>query len=263
MVSTPPVPPDGPDDLDPTGIRALLSALPDPGPMPPDLVERINASIAAEQTARETATVVPLRPRRWSWQHLGAAAAAAAVFVVGGSALVTGTGPGDVLASLSGGSSADGDSAGSASVESRADAGAAPVSPQKGSSITSGSSGDRVRGPVGEVVLVSSGAAYTTAGLATQARSTIAARGAAKDTDGAPLPHRAAGVADTGIGLRACLTAVGVQPWMPVHADSATLDGAPAVIAVVSSDTDQTVYAVPPTCDAAHPTVLAGPLQLP
>jgi hypothetical protein len=263
MVSTPPVPPDGPDDLDPTGIRALLSALPDPGPMPPDLVERINASIAAEQAARETATVVPLRPRRWGWQHLGAAAAAAAVFVVGGSALVTGTGPGDVLASLSGGSSADGDSAGSVGVESRAAAGAAPVSPQKGSSITSGSSGDRVRGPGGEVVLVASGAAYTSAGLATQARSTIDAAQGAKDTEGAPMPHRAAGVADTGTGLRACLTAVGVQPWMPVRADSATLDGAPAVIAVVSSDTDQIVYAVSPACDAAHPTVLAGPLQLP
>ena len=50
MVSTPPVPPD-PDDLDedPTGIRALLGSLPDPGPMPDDLVARIQASLTAEQ----------------------------------------------------------------------------------------------------------------------------------------------------------------------------------------------------------------------
>ena len=66
MVSTPPVPPadKGAPEHDPTGIRELLSALPDPGPMPADLVSRINASIAAEQSAREGGgTVVPLRPR--------------------------------------------------------------------------------------------------------------------------------------------------------------------------------------------------------
>lgn len=39
----------GPDDIDPTGMRAILSALPDPGPMPADLVDRITASLAAEQ----------------------------------------------------------------------------------------------------------------------------------------------------------------------------------------------------------------------
>ncbi|GAA1171772.1 hypothetical protein GCM10009584_10870 [Ornithinimicrobium humiphilum] len=37
---------------DPTGIRALLSALPDPGPMPADLVERIEARLAVEQEHR-------------------------------------------------------------------------------------------------------------------------------------------------------------------------------------------------------------------
>src|SRR5689334_13821532 len=71
VVSTPPVPPRREDrdrgadvEPDPTGIRALLGALPDPGPMPEDLVARIQASIAAEQAARDDSTVVPLRPRR-------------------------------------------------------------------------------------------------------------------------------------------------------------------------------------------------------
>ena len=44
---------------DPTGIRDLLSALPDPGPMPQDLVERIEARLAVEQVSRQQATVPP------------------------------------------------------------------------------------------------------------------------------------------------------------------------------------------------------------
>ena len=70
--------------------------------MPADLVARISASIAQEQSAREGGTVVPLRRRSWGWQHLGAAAAAAVVLAVGIPALLTGTGPGDVMASLGG-----------------------------------------------------------------------------------------------------------------------------------------------------------------
>lgn len=38
---------------DPTGIRALLGALPPPGPMPQDLVERIEARLAVEHAHRE------------------------------------------------------------------------------------------------------------------------------------------------------------------------------------------------------------------
>lgn len=43
-----------PDDLDPTGVRALLANLPDPGPMPQDLVARISQSLALEQERRTT-----------------------------------------------------------------------------------------------------------------------------------------------------------------------------------------------------------------
>lgn len=38
----------GREEPDPTGVRAILAALPDPGPMPSDLVRRITASLAAE-----------------------------------------------------------------------------------------------------------------------------------------------------------------------------------------------------------------------
>lgn len=39
-------------DQDPTGMRALLASLPDPGPMPAQVAERITASLQAEQQHR-------------------------------------------------------------------------------------------------------------------------------------------------------------------------------------------------------------------
>lgn len=85
----------GPEELDPTGIRDLLAALPDPGPMPDDLVARIEARLEEEQAARvqapppapdrPAASVVPLsagrdrrRPGR-TLLWLGAAAAGVVV----------------------------------------------------------------------------------------------------------------------------------------------------------------------------------------
>lgn len=48
-----PVPgPDDADEVDPTGIRDLLRALPDPGPMPDDLVRRIETRLAVELAHR-------------------------------------------------------------------------------------------------------------------------------------------------------------------------------------------------------------------
>lgn len=41
-----------PDDLDPTGVRSLLANLPDPGPMPDELVARITQSLELEQQRR-------------------------------------------------------------------------------------------------------------------------------------------------------------------------------------------------------------------
>ncbi|MGA8045636.1 MAG: hypothetical protein WCA30_05145 [Dermatophilaceae bacterium] len=49
----------GDEEHDPTGVRALLASLPDPGPMPPELIHRISESLAAEQNGRvhaDTAT---------------------------------------------------------------------------------------------------------------------------------------------------------------------------------------------------------------
>ncbi|MHB8275807.1 MAG: hypothetical protein ACYDC9_13775, partial [Dermatophilaceae bacterium] len=81
-----------PDD-DETGVRALLSALPEPDPMPAFLVERISASLAAEQVQRADvssgASVTPFlatprrRPGRLLFAIAGAAAAVVLIGVVG------------------------------------------------------------------------------------------------------------------------------------------------------------------------------------
>jgi hypothetical protein len=59
-----------------------------------------------------------------------------------------------------------------------------------------------------------------------------------------------------------------------LRGDVATLDGAPAVIVVVTGAsgasgatgttgaTERSVYAVSPDCDGTHPLLLAGPLPL-
>lgn len=43
------------DEVDPTGVRALLQGLSDPGPMPADLVRRIEARLEVEQEHRRSA----------------------------------------------------------------------------------------------------------------------------------------------------------------------------------------------------------------
>lgn len=75
-------------------VRRLLSSLPDPGPMPPDLVQRISASLAEEQSRREHAplgTVHSLdtaRERRSLARRLPAVAVAATVVVLAGAAVM-------------------------------------------------------------------------------------------------------------------------------------------------------------------------------
>jgi hypothetical protein len=52
-------PPRQPDDVDPTGVRDLLAALPDPGPMPEDLVRRIEARLEVERASRASGAPLP------------------------------------------------------------------------------------------------------------------------------------------------------------------------------------------------------------
>jgi hypothetical protein len=220
--------------------------------MPPELVERIHASLAAEQAARveQHPTVVPLRRHRW--RTVGLVAAAAAVIAVGVPALVTGTGPGELTALFRDTST---QSAGAhSSAESLTEKGGPSMgAPQD--------SGGRAISPIGPLGIYLSDTAYTTAGFAEQA-------GAFRDDPGNPLRTLAAeapsiGPMGTEAGLRACLNALGVEPSNPVIADLATFDGRDAIVFVISSDTGQSAIAVARPCQPGQVEQLAEVDPLP
>ncbi len=250
----PPGPPD-PDD-DPTGMRALLSSLPDPGPMPDDLVARITASLAAEQTARPV--VHPLhragRPHRSLWRTAGLAAAAAAVVGVGAASLLTDTAPGN-LGALFGGSSND------------AASGAAAVSREHAGSDTNGAGGAETWGDAKAqsaapaVSIHHSETAYTSDHLGDQARALLASAGDPVPPLGAESPG--IGPIATVVGLRSCLSALTTEPYAAVTADLGSFDGRPAAVVVLTTDTGHTAYAVQRSCSTGHPARLAGPVNLP
>jgi hypothetical protein len=264
VVSVPPVPSRGPDDLDPTGIRALLGAMPDPGPMPADLVQRIQASIAAEQAARAAgarsdATVVPLHEgRRPPWQRFALVAAAAAVAAVVVPALLVGS-PSTWLASLAGSNEGSSTAASIATVAGPSSVGSSAGAGRTGSgSLTPGSVPYAVAG----VKIYVSGAAYTTSAFAQQAASFEANRQVpvAPPASKAPDLGRAADVA----GLAPCLAALHLDPTAQVKADLATFDGRSAVVIVATSSTAPTThlaYAVDRGCVTGPAQILAGPVS--
>lgn len=261
-----------PVEHDPTGMRALLGSLPEPGPMPADLVARIEAALAAEARAlRDPAAgperrpaapddvVVPLR-RRSRWQLVAVAASVLAVLGLGGVVLQT-MGDGGVTASLglAGGSS---DSAGS---------GAAPqTAPEAGSTLLAE---DDDLG----VVVLESGRGYASADLSTQvvrglpwdrtgrdatdaptASPTVKAQVEAQDGGG---PTASPGVLATAAGARACAEGLDVPDADTVVVDLATVDGMPAAVLVATAESGRrTVWAVQRDCTRAAAHVLTGPL---
>lgn len=269
MVSTPD------DDTDPTGMRALLRGLPDPGPMPDDLVARIQASLAdlpLPQSHPGTSDDGGLRtvsrgtessdlPRRPSWwARNGSRAAVAAVVLIGGGAVASdqlgllGSG-GD---SSSSGTAAD-SSAGGSTADQRAEGPSQGTesAPQSGRD-TAGASTD---GPVrpGEVVVTMSGRTYTAAGLAAEVD-----RGSSV-TPTAPLTSESPGIGPIGteIGVRSCLVALGLPRDSAARVDLALVDTTPAAVLVVTRDGGRTAYAVGRDCTLGNPALIAGPIEVP
>lgn len=244
---TPPGPPD-PDD-DPTGMRALLSSLPDPGPMPGDLVARITASLADEQGARPL--VLPLhgaaRPHRPIWRTAGLAAAAAAAIGLGAGTLLTDTAPGD-LGALFG--SSGNDSAASGAAVSREASGGAPAS-----------SDAKAQAVAPAVSIHHSNTTYTSAHLAEQAAALLTS----SVEPMAPLSAESPGLGPvaTEIGLRSCLSALTTEPFTTATADLGSFDGQPAAVVVLTTGAGHTAYAVQRSCSTGHPAPLAGPVHLP
>jgi len=257
-----------PVEHDPTGMRALLSGLPDPEPMPDDLVARISAALAAEArrgdgieqfwgpsgdepAASSTdnsaadapdagARVVPLR-RRFGMRHLGVAAAAVAVLGFGG--YVLGSLDGGVVASLTAGSGDD--SAAGAADSARSEAGTPFVAPEAGS---------------GEVVVVMSGVDHGSDRLQVTAREL---------DDGTldPIADLSAespslGPIATAIGARSCADALGIPADAGILVDVSEVDGASGAVLVVHSDAGRQAWAVDRSCTTGNTGLIAGPVPL-
>lgn len=219
-----------PDDFenDPTGMRDLLRSLPDPGPMPQDVADRITAALAEEQQGRSDAdrgNVTPLtrtaRPakgtgggRRWM-QAVGglvAAAAVAAVAVVGVNSL-------------------------------RHDN--APTSALPPGSTQSSVSGDQL---VGRMQVQSTGTDYTPASFNTQAAS-MATGSASGQPDAGILTEF--GSLTKPSALLACARSIGgslLNDPSSIKVDLATFQGKPAVVIVVTNEGKKTAFAVSSTC---------------
>ena len=247
---------DRPVEHDPTGMRALLASLPDPGPMPDDLVARISAALRAEVRSGGSfvddgpdavGSVVPLR-RRSRVRYLGlAAVAAVAAGVLGlGAYALDGLTGGGATASLDavGGSS---DSGAGAGADSKAEAQDRPAAaaPEAGS---------------GEVVVVMSGVDHASKQLAVTAR--------ALDEGGLdPLRELAAespalGPIATPVGARACADALGIPAGAGILVDVSEVDGAPAAVLVVHDGAGRSAWAVERSCPSGTTGPISGPVPL-
>ena len=241
-----------PDD-DPTGVRALLSGLPDPDPMPDYLVARITASLSAAQHQRadrsSDGSVTPFvastrrRPGRVLFAMAGAAAGVALVAVLGTNLFRT-TQPAASNSQVA---------AASPSRARVADGAATPGTLDKAAAGA---------GSIPQLIQIrSSQTRYTRADFATQARSL-------GDAVFGPSQPKAAGSSatqrvDTPDGLVECLRAVGVVGARTVRADLAFYEGAPAVIIVTTTDDIPMAYAVGRECSLTDPALLRPATPLP
>jgi hypothetical protein len=247
------------DDEDPTGMRALLRSLPDPGPMPEDLVHRIQSTLAElpapdgsleHDVSRGTSS-----PGRWSWwgRHAGRAAVAAVVLLGGGAVASSSLGLlGGDGSSTSAGSSAEGGSQPGSQSGQRGDAGAL------GDSSAEQGAGSR-EVALGRVVVRHSGRDYTSSDLPSQL---------ADVTSGATMAPPAAespgiGPIGTELGVRSCLVALGLPRASAADVDLASLDGTPAAVLVVRLGGERTAYAVGRDCTTGNPALITGPVTLP
>ena len=244
------------DEPDPTGMRDLLRSMPDPGPMPDDLVARIHASLSDlgpldVEPAAPVSAGVPREtsgPGRGSWlaRH-GGKLAVAAVLVVGGGVLVDdllsmGAGAGDTASESTAGGSGE-DQRSTATGQDRDTSGA-------------------VTAP-GPVVVRLSERDYSSQTLAAQVGARLV--GPEVDSPIGPLTAESPAIGPIGseLGVRSCLEALGLPRDTATEVDLARVDGMPAAVLVVTVEGERTAYAVGRDCTTGNPSLLAGPVPLP
>ena len=243
---TPRNPPGESPEDDPTGVRALLSSLPEPEPMPAYLVDRISASLAAEQASRSRApasTVSPLvrrhRPARRLVLGLAGVAAAAAVVGLIGTDLLRGADQ-----------SAGGATASMATAERSTTSSPGPaLAPQ-----TPAQGGSEALGGLPPMHIQMSSTRYTAADFAAQAGALASTPGQGVQPLIAESPS--VGPIATPTGLASCLRALGIGRVDEVTADLGFYDGAPAAVIVTVTGSTRTAYAVGRACSTGNQAVL-------
>lgn len=252
-----------PRDDDPTGVRALLSSLPEPDPMPEHLVARINASLAAEQAERAARmtgdSVTPLvttarRRPRLLFAVAGAAAAVVLVAVVGSNML---TGSQGTTSATSAGITSTSRAASTLGTE----AGGAAAPSAAGKDQTPKALTGPASAPPTLVQIGLSGTRYTRADFVTQARKL-------HQTSLDSLQLKAAGSSGAGPagttrGLMECLAAIGAGEAQVVRADLAFYEGRPAVIIVATTGGVPVAYVVGRQCSRTDAAVLRPATPLP
>ena len=226
-----------------TGVRERLSAAADVGPMPADVVARLDralAEVAAEPASTAvTRSVIPLRepqrssPRGLRWLQ----AAAVVVLILAGGAVA--------VSALHGADNGD----------ATATSGSAAGSPDK-----------RVAGAAGSYPVTASGRHWTkqsvTAGVPQLLAGTLSPTlppssfSAQDDTSGSAVaPRELPGVPAArlagGPALADCVTELAGGPATPLAVDLATFDGQPAAVVLlpgIGGPDRVDVWVVPPDC---------------
>jgi hypothetical protein len=226
--------------------------------MPAQLVERINASLAAEQLQREARTpsapVTPLvgyarrRPARVMFALAAAAAAIALVTVAGSNVFDTG----QITLNASRSTVAKTPSDGAASGSEANGAAAAPSAADRAQPYAAPAA------PSALIQISQSGTRYTQAGFVSQVQPLHRA-----SYPNASAKSLSLGPAATAVGLRECLGAIGAGAAQEVRADVAFYQGAPAVVIVATTNNVPVAYVVGPKCSRTDPAVLrrATPLS--
>ena len=256
-----------PVEHDPTGMRALLASLPEPGPMPDDLVARISAALAVEAQRGDGIDQLwslhhhaeASRPadagdddgtdagRRWCRCAAGSgcatsAVAAAVLGVLGVGGFLVKSLPGDVIAAF--GTNAGSADSGAVAEDSAAAAAGklALVAPAAGS---------------GEVVVVMSGVDHAADRLDVTARELD--DGTLDPIADLTAESPSLGPIATPIGARACATALGIPADAGVLVDVSEVDGASAAVLVVHSGAGRSAWAVDVPAPPATPASSVAP----
>jgi hypothetical protein len=269
-------------DPDPTGIRSLLASLPDPGPMPEELVERITTSLREEQrrreavpaaTAEDRGRVVSLEEERQRRRPtrvlsaLGAAAAVAVAATVATSQLFGGGTSAEHPASaqygqdISDSAGAEGgaqDDAAATEEENQAPGLAGGDGEQEGAEAggaDAGGDGQHVFDAVPDVVVVPGSVALTRAAFVEQLRQELETWQAGP---AAEAPSSGLSAEDAATCSRSVPDAL--QPRTELHVSAGTLDGDEMVVLVQTAPGPATAWVLPSACARGPAELLHGPV---